>query len=190
MQVALATLWSCFPVSASGADVLLFSLLHTGSGGCCSPETHHGLLRSLPPLSSCRSHFLSLFWVLFISLRFSPSLSHSLCFPLVTPQPPSLSMGMQDAQGKDRGQDLSEAALLGERKRDRVFLSCPLLLNLIRSVLFPWKRCSWSSPPTLKLYLRFLFNFLCLAVRFLTFVGSRPSVWLTENKLQSYIIIV
>lgn len=46
MQVALATLWSCFPVSASGADVLLFSLLHTSSGSCCSPETNHGLLRS------------------------------------------------------------------------------------------------------------------------------------------------
>lgn len=46
MQVALATLWSCFPVSASGADVLLFSLLHTSSGSSCSPETNHGLLRS------------------------------------------------------------------------------------------------------------------------------------------------
>ena len=104
--------------------MLLFSLLHTSSGSCCSSETNHGLLRS----SHSPLFFLSLslflrFFESSLSLsssyrffRFSPSLSYSLCFPLVTPKKPSLSMGIQDAQGKGRGQDLSEAALLGEKR--------------------------------------------------------------------------
>lgn len=178
MQVALATLWSCFPVSASGADVLLFSLLHTSSGSCCSPETNHGLLRlSHSPLSflslSLSLYFLSplylsLLTVFFLSSSLHLSLSYSLCFPLVTPKQPSLSMGIQDAQGKGRGQDLSEAALPGEKRRERqgtslsstpphsVFLSVQL-------ILFPRKRCSQSFPPTLNLYLLYLFNCWCLA---------------------------
>lgn len=156
MQVALATLWSCFPVSASGADVLLFSLLHTSSGSCCSPETNHGLLRSsCTPLfflslslSLCflSPLYLSLLTV-FFSLRFPPSLSlfYSLCFPLVTPKQPSLSMGIQDAQGKGRGQGLSEAALPGEKKRETGVLSLsstpPHSLFLsVQLILFPWKK--------------------------------------------------
>lgn len=81
MQVALATLWSCFPLSASGADVLLFSLLHTSSGSCCSPETNHGLLRSPHSpffflslslsLSSLSPLYLSLFTVFFPFLHLS-----------------------------------------------------------------------------------------------------------------------
>lgn len=102
--------------------------------GCCA--------RLTPPFSSCRSHFLSVFFE--SSLSLSPycfffshvlsiflSLSYSLCFPLVTPRQPSLSMGIQDAQGKGRGQDLSEAALLGGKKeRNRGPLFLPLLLTL------------------------------------------------------------
>lgn len=91
MQVALATLWSCFPVSASGADVLLFSLLHTSSGSSCSPETNHGLLRSsrspffLPVALTFyfKSFFLPLLifflsFFLFSLLRFFPSLCLTL----------------------------------------------------------------------------------------------------------------
>lgn len=187
MQVALATLWSCFPVSASGADVLLFSLLHTSSGSCCSPETNHGLLRS----SRAPLFFLSLslslcffesslslspygfFFPLSQVLSISLSLSYSLCFPLVTPKQPSLSMGIQDAQGKEGGQDLSEAALLGEKLSlsstppHSVFLSVQL-------ILLPWKRCSQSSPPTLNLYLFYLFNFWCLAEVFREYFFSCP----------------
>lgn len=146
MQVALATLWSCFPVSASGADVLLFSLLHTSSGSCCSPETNHGLLR----LSHSPFFFLSLSLSLcFLSLSpycfFSPrvlsislSLSCSLCFPLVTPKQPSLSMGIQGAQGKGRGQNLSEAALPGEKResQETSLSSTPLLSLSFR--LYSW----------------------------------------------------
>lgn len=159
MQVALATLWSCFPVSASGADMLLFSLLHTSSGSCCSAETNHGLLRLCvcPPRLhpfSCRSHFLGFFFM-FLSISvsflaiffvFSGSLhpcfcsSHSLCFPLVTPRQPSLSMGIQDAQRKVGGQDLSEAAL-------------PVEI---------WERqgTSFSPPPPQPLRLAELFGFI------------------------------
>ncbi len=186
MQVALATLWSCFPVSASGADVLLFSLLHTSSGSCCSPETNHGLLRS----SRSPLFFLSLslslcffesslslspycfFFPLSQVLSISLSLSYSLCFPLVTPKQPSLSMGIQDAQGKERGQDLSEAALSGEKERERGDLSLsstPPHSVFLSVQLFPWKRCSQSSPPTLNLYLLYLFNCWCLAEVFREF---------------------
>lgn len=150
MQVALATLWSCFPVSASGADMLLFSLLHTSSGSCCSAETNHGLLRSSrtpPPALLFLSLSLSLFfWILAISLfsyqffsqvpsiSVALSLTRSLCFPLVTPKQPSLSMGIQDAQRKWRGQDLSEAALPGEIRRRRGPLSLLYSSSLALSV--------------------------------------------------------
>lgn len=93
MQVALATLWSCFPVSASGADVLLFSLLHTSSGSCCSPETNHGLrcLSRSPlfflslSLSLCflSPHYLSFLTVFFFSLSGSLHLSVFLLLALL-----------------------------------------------------------------------------------------------------------
>lgn len=162
MQVALATLWSCFPVSASGADMLLFSLLHTSSGSCCSAETNHGLLRSSrTPLfflslslsfcffESSLSLFLPIFFSGFLHLRVS--FSHSLCFPLFTPKQPSLSMDIQETQRKGRGQDLSAAALPGGNKRDGdLFLSStppPHLLHLsVLLILIPWKRCSRLLP--------------------------------------------
>lgn len=156
MQVALATLWSCFPVSASGADVLLFSLLHTSSGSCCSPETNHGLLRSSHSpffflslsLSLCFLSPLYLSLLTVFSLVFPPSfcLSYSLCFPLVTPKQPSLSMGIQGAQGKGRGQDLSEAALPGGNQRNRGPLFPPLLLVLsVSKAVIPWKTFTCST---------------------------------------------
>lgn len=185
MQVALATLWSCFPVSASGADMLLFSLLHTSSGSCCSAETNHGLLRLCvcPPIhphpSFCHSHFL-LYFFLCSSLSlsrflpfcfvFSGSLhprfcsSHSLCFPLVTPRQPSLSMGIQDAQRKGRGQDLSEAALPGEiRERRGTSFSPPppqpLRLTELFGFIFPEKAAASRFLP------RWTFTcFTCLIV--------------------------
>lgn len=165
MQVALATLWSCFPVSASGADMLLLSLLHTSSGSCCSAETNHGLLRSSHPPTppSCRSHFLcvccfvfsffsqviSLFFFSYHFVSQVPStlrlfFSRSLCFPLVTPKQPSLNMGIEDARRKQRGQDLSEAALLGEISKRQEPL--PLFCSSSSSSSFAPSVC-WSYSP-------------------------------------------
>lgn len=186
MQVALATLWSCFPVSASGADMLLFSLLHTSSGSCCSAETNHGLLRS--------SHNPLLFLSLSLSLCvlfcfFFPKSPLSLFFFLTIlflrfPQPPSLFLSLALlpfghakaalSQHGHRGcpeeaerPGSQRSSPPGRYKQETGTSSSLLLLLLICSVslliLFPpKKRCSQSSPPTLKLYLLYLFNCLCL----------------------------
>lgn len=87
---------------------------------------------------------------------------------------PSLSMGIQDAQGKGRGQDLSEAALLGGEKGERRGTT-PLSRCLRRR-----QRSSRFPPPTLNLYLLYLFNCWRLAAVLrnlfpLVLVGGGPS---------------
>lgn len=126
VQVAPATLWSCFPLSASGADMLLFSLLHTGSEGgcccCCSAETDHGLLRFCrnPPASSTSAATYFLLPFLLLSLSVIVPLAISLCpLPFLTifsfpchlallpfghaTVPPPFNQGILDAQRKGRG---------------------------------------------------------------------------------------
>lgn len=143
--------------------MLLFSLLHTSSGTCCSAETNHGLLRlcvcpPTPPPPLLLSLSLSVIYLFFLcsSLSLSRFLPfcfvssgclhpgccspRSLCFPLVTPRQPSLSMGIQDAQRKGRGQDLGEAALPGEIRERR--------------------GTSFSPPPPQPLRLAALFGFI------------------------------
>lgn len=139
--------------------------------GCCA--------RLAPPFSSCRSHFplcflspryLSLLTIFFGSqvLSNTVSLSYSLCFPLVTPKQPSLSMGIQNAQGKRRGQDLSEAALQGEKRGRQGTSLCaipPHSLSVCTVDLIPLKNM-WPVLLSLNLYLLYLFNYWCLAVVF------------------------
>lgn len=146
MQVALATLWSCFPVSASGADVLLFSLLHTSSGSSCSPETNHGLLRSsrspffLPVALTFyfKSFFLPLliYFFFFAQFFFFPSLCLTLdrSASLWSHQSsPPLSMGMPSAQGKRPGPQRS--SLPGRKNRSRGTLAHPRLRALSAKVI-------------------------------------------------------
>ena len=212
MQVAQATLWSCFPVSASGADVLLLSLLHTSSGSCCSPETNHGLLRSshspflflfsLPVALtfSLFSIFLSLLFSLSLSRRFSPFLCLSpcsLCFPLVTPKQPSLSMGIQSAQGKGRGQNLSEAALPGGQRERRGSSLCPphslSVLLTLSLCLYRWFYSSEgeAARPLLPPHSTFTCSTCIIAGVWLQSVFSPPvlvGVCLTDKKLQSDLV--
>lgn len=182
VQVARATLWSCFPVSASasGADMLLFSLLHTSSG-CCIAETNHGLLR-LPPPPSCRFHFfkaLSLFLPVFF-LRLPP-FSHSIAFGRGSSRPSAWASRIS-----------LKTALLGweERTGDLFLSSTPTPCSLCLCSWFDstWKRCSLSSPPTLNLYLLYLSNCFCLVLAFREswgvslFISSKASLWLKDEK--------
>lgn len=142
--------------------------------GCCA--------RLAPPSSSCRSHFLSVFLSplylslsscsFFLSVRFSPSLSLSLSLTL-------LPFGHAEAalpqhghpgcprEGKRPGPQRSSPP--GRNKSEWGDLSFSLTLLtcsfcLYSWLLFRWKSCSQSSPPTLNLYLLYLFNCWCLAV--------------------------
>lgn len=168
MQVALATLWSCFPVSASGADVLLFSLLHTSSGSCCSPETNHGLLRSSHSpffflslsLSLCffeSSLSLSLLTVLF--LVFSLYLSVSLLLALLPFGHAKAALPQHGHPGYPRGEKRpgpQRSSPPWRRKKERNTPPYSLILSL-QLTLFPWKSSSQSSAPSLNLYLLYLF---------------------------------
>lgn len=122
MQVALATLWSCFPVSASGADMLLFSLLHTSSGSCCSAETNHGLLRLCvcPPLhphpSSCRSHFLLFFF--YVPLYLCVIFCRFVSFSPVPSIPVSVPLTRSASLWSRRGSPPSSRASRMPRERE------------------------------------------------------------------------
>lgn len=109
MQVASATLWSCFPVSASGADVLLFSLLHTSSG--CH-RCHRRRRRHRPDTNPSHRDLVPLPFFSSISLTFSPFFKPSplpacsLCFPSFSPQKPLFSSGVQAAlRGRPLGRE-------------------------------------------------------------------------------------
>lgn len=146
MQVALVTLWSCFPVSASGADVLLFSLLHTSSGSSCSPETNHGLLRSsrspfffflslsLSILSPFFSLFLSFFF-LFFSFLCSDffHLSVSLLIALLPFGHTKVALpqrGHAECPGEGKRPGPQRSSPPGRKKRGEGPLTLPLLPTL------------------------------------------------------------
>lgn len=157
MQVALATLWSCFPVSASGADVLLFSLLHTSSGSCC-PETNHGLLRSscspffslslslsLCFLSPLYLSLLTTFFFLSGSLQLCLSLTRSASLWSRQRSPPSV-WASRVPRGREEARTSAKQPSWEKTETGDLSLSLLLTLSLsVQLILFPWKRCSQSS---------------------------------------------
>lgn len=145
VQVALATLWSCFPVSACGADVPLLSLLHTSSGSCSVLRQTMGRCVHLAPPFFLPLHTVPSF-PLYIHLSSSLLLA-LLLFGHI------LRVGIQGARGKGRGQGLGDAALPQEQEGGR---SC-------RHNLFYVSEDDAATPLTQNLYMLSLCNYWRLA---------------------------
>lgn len=149
--------------------------------GCCACLA--------PPFSSCCSHslrflcplYLSLRHLFFLSLRFSPSLSLSLALLPFGHAKGASAVGIRGAQGKGRGQDLSQAALLGGKKRRGTSLSSTPPHSISNSL-------------NLSLYLLYLCDCWCLSEVLWQFTGCqinscKLTLKLTHaNTIKAYLI--